>query len=328
MPTTPIPANLPARLDSATLAKYIQDGEPVIVAKFLGVGNTSPYDYRAKDNRAYVFRYDPKLEGHVLRIPLRIWQGDGKKRPTDNLAHAMMDERRMPHPMVITVEMPKVVPMEQPSLTDPLIAALIADPEFAWSWHCHIARACYDKGARTHAQCNAGAALFLSRLTDGKVDTTTHPAYAEITKPTEFQEQGASEASEAHNLGEAGATPAPASTLTESHPEMGAADTIPAQNVVGLSDEPTAASAVDWKQPEGDVVYKVAVDDSTSEQVTEAAALYDQAFDLVESPKRIKSLAALLGVEEGLLRDSIDLPESKVELANAGWVRRKESPTA
>lgn len=308
MPTTPIPANLPARLDSATLAKYIQDGEPVIVAKFLGVGNTSPYDYRAKDNRAYVFRYDPKLEGHVLRIPLRIWQGDGKKRPTDNLAHAMMDERRMPHPMVITVEMPKVVPMEQPSLTDPLIAALIADPEFAWSWHCHIARACYDKGARTHAQCNAGAALFLSRLTDGKVDTTTHPAYAEITKPTEFQEQGASEASEAHNLGEAGATPAPASTLTESPPEMGAADTIPAQNVVGLSDEPTAAPAVEDEVLLGPIA--------------------SHAFSLVESPKRIKALAALLGVEESTLRNAIDSPGSQVELAAAGWVRRKESPTA
>jgi len=261
MPTTPIPANLPNRLDSATLAKYIQDGEPVIVAKFLGVGNTSPYDYRAKDNRAYVFRYDSKLEGHVLRIPLRIWQGDGKKRPTDNLAHAMMDERRMPHPMVVTVDMPKEI---------------------------------------------VKAPLGASQLSS----------------------QGESDSSDPHKVASAGSTPAPASTLIESPPEMGAADTIPAQNVVGLSDEPTAAPAVEWKQPEGDVVYKVAVDEPTAEQAAESAALYDLAFDLVESPKRIKALAALLGVEESTLRNAIDSPGSQVELAAAGWVRRKESPTA
>ena len=241
MPTTPIPANLPARLDSATLAKYIQDGEPVIVAKFLGVGNTSPYDYRAKDNRAYVFRYDSKLEGHVLRIPLRIWQGDGKKRPTDNLAHAMMDERRMPHPMVVTVEMPKEI---------------------------------------------VKAPLGASQLSS----------------------QGESDSSDPHKVASAGATPAPASTLTESPPEMGAADTIPAQNVVGLSDEPTAASAVEDEVLLGPIA--------------------SHAFSLVESPKRIKALAALLGVEESTLRNAIDSPGSQVELAAAGWVRRKESPTA
>lgn len=58
-----------------------------------------------------------------------------------------------------------------------LVASLINDPEYAWGWHCNIAMACYDKGARPHSACNAGAALFLSLLTDGKADTTTHPAY-------------------------------------------------------------------------------------------------------------------------------------------------------
>jgi len=291
MPTTPIPANLPARLDSATLAKYIQDGEPVIVAKFIGVGNTSPYDYRAKDNRAYVFRYDSKLEGHILRIPLRIWQGDGKKRPTDNLAHAMMDERRMPHPMVVTVEMPKEI---------------------------------------------VKAPLGASQLSS----------------------QGESDSSDPHNVASAGATPAPASTLIESPPEMGAADTTPAQNVVGLSDEPTVAPAVeafpatkveDWPVPTTEQVAVVeppvlasildsdlapTVEDAGSVLLVrdvvkaDATALCDLAFDLIEPPKRIKALAALLGVEEDALRVAIALPESKVELANAGWVRRKESTAA
>lgn len=58
-----------------------------------------------------------------------------------------------------------------------LVAALINDPEYAWEWHCNIAMACYDKGARPHSACNAGAALFLKLLTEGKVDTSTHPAY-------------------------------------------------------------------------------------------------------------------------------------------------------
>lgn len=58
-----------------------------------------------------------------------------------------------------------------------LVATFINDPEYAWGWHCNIAMACYDKGARPHSACNAGAALFLKLLTDGKVDTTAHPAY-------------------------------------------------------------------------------------------------------------------------------------------------------
>ena len=72
----------------------------------------------------------------------------------------------------------------------------------------------------------------------------------------------------------------------------------------------------------------MAVNNPTSKQITEAATLYDHAFSLVESPKRIKALAALLGVEESTLRNAIDSPGSQVELAAAGWVRRKESPTA
>jgi hypothetical protein len=54
------------------------------------------------------------------------------------------------------------------------------------------------------------------------------------------------------------------------------------------------------------------------------APLHEQAFDIVASPQRIKPLAKALGVEESDLRDAINSPESRIELANAGWVRRKE----
>lgn len=61
---------------------------------------------------------------------------------------------------------------------NPLIDSMVNDPEHAWGWHCNIAMACYDAGARPHQACNKGAAQFLKVLSDGRVDTTTHPAYA------------------------------------------------------------------------------------------------------------------------------------------------------
>lgn len=137
-------------------------------------------------------------------------------------------------------------------------------------------------------------------------------------------------------------------------PEMGAADTPPAQNVVGLSEEPTAAPAVgEWHQPKEDTVYKALCDDGGDSESTpdnhsvggvdlrsgitaatetaqdaDAAALSDLAYDSCDTPKRIKALAALLGVEESALREAIDSSSSRVELAAAGWVRRKESQPA
>lgn len=53
---------------------------------------------------------------------------------------------------------------------------LRSDLETAWAWHCNIAMACFDCGARPHSACNKGAARFLSLLFPG-VDTTKHPAY-------------------------------------------------------------------------------------------------------------------------------------------------------
>jgi hypothetical protein len=278
-PTTPTTTTLPARSDSSTLAKYHRPGEPIVIVKFTGVGNPSPYDFRAKDNRSYIFRFESKLQGHTLRVPLNLWQQNNAK-----LAHDMLDERRLPHPMVITLEMPSVEPMEQPSLTDPLIAALIADPDFAWSWHCNIAMAFYDaeQGRKDPAACNAGAALFLSRFTGGEVDTTTHPAYQQT-------QGGETETSSA---------------------KMGATDTnAESRIVVGPGDDSTVAPAG------GDL--------TPSFGPHHPQTVLKCAYDLVESPKRIKALAALLSIDEPLLRIAIARPDSLVELAAAGWVRRK-----
>lgn len=131
--------------------------------------------------------------------------------------------------------------------------------------------------------------------------------------------------------------------------EMGAADTTPAQNVVGLSDEPTAAPAVEQElrstyltedeQDEADRRYRESLPPVKEEPVLNTKEspttvhsteeiICQQAYELCDTPKRIKALSALLGIPEAGLRDAIDLPASRVELAAAGWVRRKESQPA
>lgn len=146
--------------------------------------------------------------------------------------------------------------------------------------------------------------------------------------------------------------PAVAAVFTEpaesfTSPEMGAADTTPAQNVVGLSEEPTAAPAEDWSKVPSDDPSRdgTPVDDEgkdANEDATATAEITQDAEDQIpeasleqriyeavyEKPKRLNELAASLGVMGDSLRNSIARPESRVELAAAGWVRRKESQPA
>lgn len=237
--TTPCPSlttvlTLPGRVDSALLAKHRRADEPLIVVKLVGVGNTAPYDFHDKGTRSYIFRFESLLEGHILRVPLHLWQA-GKGR----LAHDLMDQRRLPHAMVVTLDPP--------------------------------------------------------------------PA----------------------------AKPTPLKNLTE----MGATDTrTDTRNVVGPGAEPTVAPsyalrAMEGRPASGDLV----ASDEAASAVTVAATgvqaeepvliggrpLHEAAYDLVEPPKRLKALAALLGVAEASLREAIEHPNSRLELANAGWVRRK-----
>jgi hypothetical protein len=52
--------------------------------------------------------------------------------------------------------------------------------------------------------------------------------------------------------------------------------------------------------------------------------LHMRAYDAVEKPIRVKPLAEKLGVTEEALRAAIELPDSKLEIAAAGWVKRKD----
>jgi len=77
--------------------------------------------------------------------------------------------------------------MDTKEAFETLKKAIGDDPSYAWSWHCNIAMAAHDSGAGPHDACNRGAALFLNLLSDGRVDTTTHPAYAQ-TQDSKLQD--------------------------------------------------------------------------------------------------------------------------------------------
>jgi len=271
---------LPARVDSAMLAKYRQDGEPVIILKLIGVGNTALFDFRDKGTRSYVFRFDSTFGGHIIRIPLSLWQAN-----KGQMAHDIMDQRRTTQTMIVLVEMPTPAPIEQPSLTEPLTATNAGDAQFTID--CIKATiASYKDSDNSNAEESLRECL--DRISNAVSGTITAPA------------------------------------STPESPQMGATDTsAEVRNVVGPDDVPTVAPA---SSPSNETT----ADDGSQHMVGDVH-LFQAAYDLVESPKRLKALAALLGVEETPLREAIGCPMSKVELVTAGWVRRKEStstPTA
>lgn len=252
--TTPCPSlttvlTLPARVDSALLAKHRRADEPLIVLKLVGVGNTAPYDFHDKGTRSYIFRFESAQEGHILRVPLHLWQA-GKGR----LAHDLMEQRRLPHAMVVTLDA---------------------------------------------------------------------PAAAKPTPSTNLTEMGATDTStDTRNVVGPGAEPTVA-------PTSAAEKTVAEQSLTmvdgGLPEKPEAGVKAQAAAADAPTSLSVA---ATSVQAVEppliaGRPLHESAYALTEPPKRLKALAALLGVAEGVLREAIGQAESRVELANAGWVRRK-----
>ena len=127
-----------------------------------------------------------------------VWIDDGERNATIHM-----------RPIVVTVEVPDAKKLLVDSL-ESIIAAMVNDPDYAWGWHCNIAMAAHDSGAGPHDACNRGAALFLNLLSDGRVDTTTHPAYAQTQ---DSKSQDGQEAKSSGSYPEnAGSSPAPATT--------------------------------------------------------------------------------------------------------------------
>lgn len=261
----PSPTTLPARVDSSILARYLTAGEPVVIVKLVSVGNTAPYDFRdAKGSRSYVFRWDLKAGGHVLRVPLSLWQANKAQ-----IAHDIMDQRRLPNAIVVTVELPETM-----KLAEALPPAASTGSEEKFILDCINATLASYAGTKTTLESLQECLDRIANAVRGTVST----------------KKGATDTA---NEGDV-------------------------QNVVGLSQAspPTVAPASE----ETSEMKNVPTTDENAVPFLAASA-----WTLCEQPKRIKALAALIGCEEEALRAAIKSPASQVELAQAGWVRRKES---
>jgi hypothetical protein len=90
---------IPRRVDSAMLAKLGIPGEGTVLVKMAGIGSLGPYEFRGHDSRAFILRWEAKLGGHVLRVPLSLWMQNGHR-----MAHDVLDHRRLEAPIVVMFE--------------------------------------------------------------------------------------------------------------------------------------------------------------------------------------------------------------------------------
>ena len=58
---------------------------------------------------------------------------------------------------------------------DTFKAAMVADPEYAWAWHCNLAMPIMDTCEVSHRVANESAAHLMQHLFD--YDITAHPQY-------------------------------------------------------------------------------------------------------------------------------------------------------
>ena len=91
--------NLPNRVNATLLAKYFRPHEPVIVLVVKNISSTHPYEFFDRDGRAYMLQWEVKVDGHVMRFPWHLWMGQDAK-----LANVIMDQHRLPFPLVVLVE--------------------------------------------------------------------------------------------------------------------------------------------------------------------------------------------------------------------------------
>lgn len=290
----PSPTTLPARVDSSILAKHLTAGEPVVLVKLVSVGNTAPYDFRdAKGSRAYVFRWDLKAGGHILRVPLHLWQANKAQ-----IAHDIMDQRRLPNAIVVTVELPQT-----------LNAA-----EAIFGFAGWLTTRTQETIMGGNADCAVVAGLCKEFMEANKLTPPRDGWQNFLTHPTEKGATDTANEGDVQNV--VGLSQASPPTVALASEEI-ATDEQPAPVA---TDEPQEEAPADEPPPQEEAP---AV--NTAPLTLTSDTIAGLAFDNVEQPKRIKALAAILGVEEEVLRAAIESPGSKVELAKAGWVRRKES---
>lgn len=132
----------------------------MVIVKLLGVGNSGPYDYRGRETRVYVFRWDTSLGGHILRVPLGIWQAN-----KGAIAHDVMDQRRMAHSMIVTLEMPDVDKLA--AALPPAASATLTSPEMGATAQSQVALNVVGQG-----EAAATVAPASETLTDEQIETS------------------------------------------------------------------------------------------------------------------------------------------------------------
>jgi hypothetical protein len=93
---------LPSRISSEILARYAKPGEPMVRLKASNIGDVSPYELSDENGRSFIFRWNVKAGAHELLIPVSIWM-DNKAA----LAHALLDRRNPPVPLIPLFELPQ-----------------------------------------------------------------------------------------------------------------------------------------------------------------------------------------------------------------------------
>lgn len=118
MPTHSKSIMLPQNVDSSMLLKHFQPGDTAVVVKLTGVGATGPFAFRDKASRCWTFRWETPLGGHIMRVPLSIWQQDNHRIAHDIALASISNNMR-----VVVLFMDGPIPAAGP----PVLAQLVQD---------------------------------------------------------------------------------------------------------------------------------------------------------------------------------------------------------
>lgn len=339
-PSKPQPFRLPQRFDSPTLAKYAIPGEPTVIVRAVGVGSTAPFEYSDRNGRQAIFRYEREYDAHVLKVPASVWNHN-----KGFMAHELMDQRRLPHPLVVTVEVPDTQQLARMAEALPKAASTIsksqdgqeakssgpypesASASLAPATTSEVYQALIDMVRRDRplmlpwleAAVEVTVTDILVRVKD--VDTDGK----KITLTFQHADEMACDAlqSQIHFLDElSGVIGKPLVWCFNVSPEMDAPGNSEEASdvVVGQVSEQPGASAT--FSPEGSGTDMPLKNEPAGDDALPFLA--GSAWTLCEKPQRLKDLAGALNTDAETLKSAILHPLSAVELGHAGWVKRRE----
>lgn len=293
--------------DSALLMKQAIPGETIVVVLYKDAYNQSAFQFGDAHGRVAILHHDGKYRCHALRVPESIWNANQGAMAESFMQSGSRDR------FVIRTESPNVAKIAE-SL--PLPASATSEAQFTLD--CIKATLASYAGA---AITQESLQECLDRIANAVRGTVEAPA---VTPTPGLDTIEKIEAEEAR-------VNAQIEHLETFPTEKGATDTDGnAPNVVGQGEaDPTVAPASETLSSQGESdssePHKLASGGSTPPPATTSPSeiLYEAAFDKLESPMRIKALAALLGTDEATLKTALESPQSHIELGHAGWVKRK-----